>query len=150
MMRMAKRLHLPDSFAAAIRAAAVRAYPEECCGLIEGEDTADGWRATAIHATANLAEDRARRFLIDPQAQFDLMRHLRGTERRVIGCFHSHPDGRAEPSATDAAEAFEPGFLYLIAAGAPEPGFALVAFCYSEAEGFAPIAFDASGAARSS
>jgi proteasome lid subunit RPN8/RPN11 len=145
MTEVTKRLHLPDALAAAIRSAAQRAYPEECCGLIEGEDTADGWRAIAIHETANLAQDRARRFLIDPQAQFDLMRRLRETERRVIGCFHSHPGGRAEPSATDAAEACEPGFLYLSAAGAPERGFALAAFCYSEAEGFMPIALEGIG-----
>ena len=135
-------LRLSPALAEKVRTAAARAYPEECCGLIEGVDEADGWRATSLHETANRAEDRARRFLIDPQAQFDLMRGLRDTGRRVIGCFHSHPGGRAAPSATDAAEAYEPGFLYLIAGGTREGGFALAAFRFAEGAGFEPVALD--------
>lgn len=90
----------------------------------------EGWQALAVHETANLAESPARRFLVDPQAQFDLMRKLRGGERRILGCFHSHPDGSAEPSATDRADAYEANFLYLIAAGAPEIGFELKAYVF--------------------
>ena len=59
-------LHLADAFAARVLQAAARVYPNECCGLIEGIDMPDGWRATAIHEATNIAEDRARRFLIDP------------------------------------------------------------------------------------
>ena len=99
--------------------AASRAYPNECCGLIEGDDTPDGWRALAIHEAKNIADDPRRRFLIDPQAQFDLMRRLRGEDTRIIGCFHSHPDGEAKPSAADRAEAYETDFLYLIAGRQP-------------------------------
>ncbi|MEY4269196.1 MAG: hypothetical protein RLZZ58_412, partial [Pseudomonadota bacterium] len=32
----------------------------------------------------------------------------------VIGCYHSHPSGRAEPSATDAAMAAGDGQYWLI------------------------------------
>src|SRR4051812_4565879 len=99
-----KFLSLPDELAAQILRGAARAYPSECCGLIEGATTKDGWCALAIHETANLSPEPERRFLIDPQVQFDLMRKLRGSERCIIGCFHSHPGGRAEPSATDRAE----------------------------------------------
>jgi proteasome lid subunit RPN8/RPN11 len=35
----------------------------------------------------------------------------------VIGCYHSHPNGRAQPSATDLAGANVEDFLWLIAAG---------------------------------
>lgn len=126
--------------AASILQAAARAYPNECCGLIEGETTAEGWRACALHEAANLAENPRRRFLIDPRMQFDLMRKLRGGERRILGCFHSHPDGEAEPSATDAREAMESGFLYLIAAGAPDAGFTLAAYVFDAAKGFTPVA----------
>lgn len=113
-------LHLDDELAARILLAAARSHPDECCGLIEGVDTEDGWRATAIHEAANVAEEPRRRFLIDPQAQFALMRDLRGTERRLIGCYHSHPGGEAMPSATDRANAYEAGFLYVIAGGNPD------------------------------
>jgi proteasome lid subunit RPN8/RPN11 len=107
--------------------------------LIEGSDTADGWRATDIHEATNIAEDKARRFLIDPKVQFDLMRRLRDSDTRLIGCFHSHPGGRPEPSPTDRAEAYESDFLYLIAGGSADL-FTLKAYVFSDAEGFATVA----------
>jgi proteasome lid subunit RPN8/RPN11 len=134
----ARILHLPAELATRVRLAASRAYPNECCGLIEGADTPDGWRACAIHAATNVAEDPARRFLIDPQVQFDLMRRLRDSSLRIIGCFHSHPDGSAEPSATDRAEAYENGFIYVIAAGRPDT-FTLKAYLFTDTGGFSPL-----------
>jgi len=134
----ARVLHLSDELAAAVLQAAARAYPNEACGLIEGIDTADGWRALAIHEAANVAGDPARRFLVDPEVQFALLRKLRGTERRIIGCFHSHPNGRAEPSATDRANAYESDFLYLIAAGTTDV-FTLKAFLFTDAASFSPV-----------
>ena len=120
--------------------AAAGTFPQECCGLIEGIDTAEGWRALAIHEAANVAPDRARSFLIDPQAQFELLRSLRGSGRRVIGCFHSHPGGSPRPSATDRASAAESDFLWLIAGGSPEAGFTLGAYLFSEDSGFSALA----------
>jgi proteasome lid subunit RPN8/RPN11 len=35
----------------------------------------------------------------------------------VIGHWHSHPNGRAEPSARDAARALDNGQIWLILAG---------------------------------
>ena len=138
-----RALYLSDDLAAQLLGAAARAYPAECCGLIEGENAPDGWRAVALRETPNLAENPLRNFLIDPQAQFDLMRALRGAERRIIGCFHSHPDGAAEPSATDRASAFESDFLWLIAGGSPDGGLTLAGFRFVEGLGFAPIALRA-------
>jgi proteasome lid subunit RPN8/RPN11 len=136
---MAQRiLHLADELAARVLQAASRAYPNECCGLIEGDDTPDGWRALAIHEAKNIADDPRRRFLIDPQAQFDLMRRLRGEDTRIIGCFHSHPDGEAKPSAADRAEAYETDFLYLIAGGSPDV-FTLKAYLSTDAAGFSAV-----------
>ena len=132
-------LHLPDELAAAVLIAAGRSYPSECCGLIEGIDTLDGWRALAVHEAANLAEEPSRRFLIDPEVQFRLLRSLRGSERRIIGCFHSHPDGPPEPSATDAASACETDFLWLIAGGALASGLTLRAYVVAEEGGFSAV-----------
>jgi proteasome lid subunit RPN8/RPN11 len=132
-------LHLPDELAAHVLMAASRAYPNECCGLIEGANTADGLHATAIHEAANIADDPRCRFLIDPQVQFDLMRRLRGADTRIIGCFHSHPDGEAKPSATDRAEAYESDFLYLIAGGSPDV-FTLKAYLFTDMADFTALA----------
>jgi proteasome lid subunit RPN8/RPN11 len=140
----ARTLHLPDDLAARVLLAASRAYPNECCGLIEGAATPDGWRALQIHEANNIAEDPRRRFLIDPQAQFDLMRRLRDSDTRIIGCFHSHPDGEPTPSATDRAEAYESDFLYLIAAGQPDI-FTLKAYHFTDPTGFSPVSISSAG-----
>jgi len=137
------KLHLSDELAAQMLGAAARAFPLECCGLIEGIRTQGGWRVTALHEAANVAEDPARRFLIDPQKQFDLMRALRtlrASETRIIGCFHSHPAGPPEPSATDRAQALEDDFLWLIAGGSEESGFTLQAYVFTEESGFVRVA----------
>ena len=123
-------LYLSEDLAAAVLRAATRAYPAECCGLIEGVDTHAGWQAVAMHEAANVADDPKKHFLIEPQIQFDLMRRVRGSERRILGCFHSHPGGTPEPSARDRAEAYEAGFVYLIAGGDPESGFTLKAYVF--------------------
>jgi proteasome lid subunit RPN8/RPN11 len=136
---MLRILHLADDLSARVLQAAALAYPNECCGLIEGMDTPDGWRASAVHEATNVAEDKARRFLIDPKVQFDLMRRLRDAKTRIIGCFHSHPNGRAEPSAADRAEAYETDFVYLIAGGSGDL-FTLKAHVFTDAERFSPIA----------
>ena len=134
-----RTLHLSDELAAQMLGAASRAFPLECCGLIEGVRIKDCWRVTALHEAANVAEDPARHFLIDPQRQFDLMRALRAGETRIIGCFHSHPGGPAEPSATDRAQAYEDDFLWLIAGGSDASGFTLQAYVFTEESGFARV-----------
>lgn len=122
--------------------AARTAHPNECCGLIEGERDGNNWRALALHETKNLAENPRVHFLIDPETHFSLLRALRGTEREIIGCYHSHPDGSAEPSATDRSSANEDGFLWLIAGREDE----IAAFVYREKEkDFAPVILERVG-----
>lgn len=106
-MNSTVELFLPPAFRSQIFAEARAAHPRECCGLLEG----DGARITALHPTRNLAE-RPDRFEIDPAEQFRLMRE----GRRIVGCYHSHPGGRAEPSPRDAEFASEAGFLWLVCA----------------------------------
>jgi len=106
---------LPDALHEQLAVEARAAFPNECCGLIEGTATPEGWRATALHRSKNLAADSARAFLIDPQLHFDLLRHLRGTERAIIGCYHSHPAGPGAPSERDRAEAIDDRFIWLFA-----------------------------------
>jgi proteasome lid subunit RPN8/RPN11 len=91
--------------------------PRECCGLLVGLVGNDG---TAVplqcQPTRNLSEN-ADRFEIDPEGHFAILRQAREDNLDVIGCYHSHPNGRAEPSAVDLAGAGEDNFLWLIAAG---------------------------------
>ena len=107
-----------------IQAAAAAAYPAEGCGLLagvaadaaaEGSEEVTCWRVTRVVPSCNLLNQKDR-FEIDPAVRFALMRDLRGGPERLIGHYHSHPDGPACPSATDRAMAFEPELIWVIVA----------------------------------
>ena len=133
-------LHLSQDLRDEILDAASAAFPYECCGLIEGFFQADIWRAVAVHHARNLAENPKKHFLLDPQAHFELLRSLRGSERRIIGCFHSHPNGLSVPSDNDRAMAIEPNFVWLSASGEKADAFVLSAYVFDERIGdFCPI-----------
>ena len=105
---------MPDGLRVQILREAGSAHPRECCGLIEGEREAENFRITALHPARNLA-DEADKFEIDPRDQFAAYRCARAQARAIIGCYHSHPNGCAQPSAADLAGAGEENFLWLIA-----------------------------------
>ena len=99
----------------AVVAAAEASYPDEACGLLVGRWSAAGHcRLRRAVPSANLAPDPSVAFEIDPALRLDLQRRLRGGGQRVVGLYHSHPDGPARPSARDLARAWEPGLLWLI------------------------------------
>ena len=83
----------------------------EVCGLLFGAHDA----IVAVRACANVAEDPARRFEIDPAALFAALRAERAGGPVLVGHYHSHPSGETTPSATDAAMALPDGRIWLIA-----------------------------------
>lgn len=108
---------LAPALADALRAAARAAYPDECCGLLEGVRDGDVFRVHALHPARNLAP-RSDRFEIDVADHIVAQKTARANGRAIIGCYHSHPDGLAEPSPTDQAGAAQEDFLWVIVAGA--------------------------------
>jgi len=106
---------LPQALRGRILQEAHRARPAECCGLIEGVRGSASFEVTALHPARNLAASTDR-FDIDPRDQFVAHKAARAQGRAIIGCYHSHPGGRAQPSAADRAGAGEENFLWLIAA----------------------------------
>lgn len=107
-------VRISSEAAAAIRAEAVAAHPHECCGLLLGAvaDAID----RAVPAR-NVAADPASTFEIDPAALIAAERAARGGGPMLLGYYHSHPNGRAEPSARDRADAAADGRVWIIAAG---------------------------------
>ena len=97
---------------AAMRAAAAAAHPQEACGILLG--TAN--RITAALETRNVHPTPETHFAIDPQALIDAHRAARAGGPQVLGYFHSHPHGPAEPSATDRACAAGDGRVWAIIA----------------------------------
>jgi desampylase len=131
-------LIVPKALQVQLGEEACAAFPRECCGLIEGVCEGDCVRAVALHPAANLAT-RDDRFEIDPMEQFRLMRELRGSGREIVGCYHSHPNGTAEPSAHDLENASEDGFVWLIAAvDTASKGVTPAAFIYGN-RAFGPV-----------
>jgi len=97
-----------------IAAAAEAAFPGEGCGLLVGQG-GDPVQVTRVVPAINLcAGERNDRFELDPAARFAVQRTLRGTAERMVGHWHSHPNGRAFPSAEDLARAAEPDLIWLI------------------------------------
>jgi len=96
-----------------IRAEGRQAYPHECCGLLLGVDDGDGKRAleawpVANEWTADVALTEAEdahslrdRFYIPPKAYLQADRAARSRGLDIVGCYHSHPDDRAQPSERD-------------------------------------------------
>ncbi|HEY5049022.1 MAG TPA: M67 family metallopeptidase [Rhizomicrobium sp.] len=112
---MIEKLYFPTPLWDGLADEARAAFPRECCGLIEGIRDKTAAHAVAIHATRNAALE-ADRFEIDPAEHIRLLGQLRGTAKEIIGCYHSHPNGLAEPSKHDLAGASREDFLWLIVA----------------------------------
>ncbi|MDR6115291.1 MULTISPECIES: M67 family metallopeptidase [unclassified Sphingomonas] len=85
----------------------------EVCGLLLGQ----GDRIDGVVPCANVAAEPWHRFEIDPAALIAAHRAARGGGAAVIGHYHSHPTGLAEPSPRDAADAAPDGSIWLIAGG---------------------------------
>jgi proteasome lid subunit RPN8/RPN11 len=101
---------LPRAVRDAVVAHAREASPAECCGLLVGSP---GEITSAVRA-GNLSEN-PKRFLVDPKDHIRARRDARAAGLDVVGFYHSHPHSAAEPSETDAAEAWTyPNHLHLI------------------------------------
>ncbi len=118
---------------AAIRAEAERAHPRECCGILLG----DVARIDAILPAANVHALPETNFEIDPQTLIDAHRAARQGGEQVMGYYHSHPAGAAEPSATDCARAAHDGRIWAIA------GAGRVTFWRDNKGGFIELSYSA-------
>jgi proteasome lid subunit RPN8/RPN11 len=110
---MASKVTISRTLLADLLARAATSPEAEICGLLFGNDT----RIDHAQSTPNVAPDPARHFEIDPAALFAALRAERAGGARIMGYWHSHPGGRAHPSATDASMAAGDGKLWLIVTG---------------------------------
>jgi len=95
--------------------AAEAAYPGECCGLLVGRMLPNGTvEAIRAHASANLRKQNEKQFEIDPRLWVDLARALGRGPLKVVGLYHSHPDGPAQPSEVDLGAAWGEELVWLI------------------------------------
>ena len=110
-------LHLPRAVYDAIRAHGEETYPHECCGVLIGRTTTNGWRVEAAVKAGNTRTDSAHnRYEIAPIELVKIEREARGRGLGIAGFYHSHPDHPAQWSPTDFAEAHWLGCSYVITA----------------------------------
>ena len=112
-------------------AEAAEAAPRECCGILLG----CGALIEDLRPAANVAADPLRTFEIDPQALIDAHRAARNDGPHILGYYHSHPRGLAEPSATDRAQSPGDGSVWAIV------GQGGVTFWRDEEAGFVPLSY---------
>jgi desampylase len=98
---------------AAIRAHAAETPDVEVCGLLFGTVEA----VERVQRCANVAGNPATAFEIDPAALIAAHKAERAGGARLIGHYHSHPNGARAPSAVDASNADVVGQYWLIVAG---------------------------------
>jgi proteasome lid subunit RPN8/RPN11 len=89
-------------------------YPEECCGLLVGED----WAHPHVVRCANVQNarvargeselDAARAFWIDEQELLHALRSADVSGERLLAVYHSHVDTEAYLSHTDLSAALGP------------------------------------------
>ena len=100
-----------------LRAHGEATYPHECCGVLLGTATAEGWAIAASVRAGNLRTDSAHnRYQIAPVELVRIEREARGAGLSIGGFYHSHPDHPAQWSSTDFAEAHWLGCSYVITA----------------------------------
>ena len=113
-----RRLVLPLGLREEIVAHARESAPQECCGLLLGEDEVArrALRCRNVHPTPET------RYLIDSTQVFEAFKASKDFDRELVGIYHSHPRSAAYPSPTDRAEAHWPDAAYvLVSLRADEP-----------------------------
>lgn len=122
-----------------LREHAVTCFPEEACALLVGRWVNGKLLVRRVVKTLNIAENKLKFFEVDPSMRIKLERDLRTEQDEIIGVFHSHPNGLAKPSTSDAKMIVEKHFLWLIAA-VDERGMSEIgAFEAQQEGGFQPI-----------
>ncbi len=94
-----------------IVAHAAEAKPNECCGLIGGQDN----QARNTYRMQNVAQNPQLAYEAAPEDLFAARREMRERGEQLLGIYHSHP-GSAEPtpSQTDVQLAYYPQAVYFI------------------------------------
>ena len=116
-------LSLPRSYSDEIIAHAREDAPNECCGIIAGNDGS----TTKLYRALN-AEASPYRYNVDPKDQLRIYRDIDGKGWDVLAIYHSHTHTKAYPSPTDVQLAAWPEAYYVIVSLEDEANPVLRAF----------------------
>jgi len=92
-----------------------RAFPNECCGILYGHDSADGRIVERLEAVLNAfdASEQYHRFSISAETLMRAEKSAAEHGQLVLGFYHSHPDHPARPSEYDRDHGW-PFYSYVI------------------------------------
>ena len=102
-------LTLPQAFIDEMITHALEDAPNECCGIIAGQDG----RAVKLFRAQN-SEASPYRYNVDPKELFRIHRECDDNGWEFIVIYHSHTASEAYPSATDVRLAFWPETYYVL------------------------------------
>ncbi|MCF6215010.1 MAG: M67 family metallopeptidase [Emcibacter sp.] len=105
-----KKLFLPTDLEAQIRGHCEDNYPQEACGILIGQ----GGQVTKVIPSPNLSATPEKSFEIDPALIIHHQRDCRAGSDKIIGHYHSHPDGQAVPSTHDHAQNYDEALIWVI------------------------------------
>lgn len=105
------RIELTSAVHTGLLAEAARCWPHEACGLLLGDDIEV---ISQMEICANVHPHPATHFEIDPASLIAAHRRARLGGVKLIGYYHSHPDGDAVPSSVDRAMASGDGRIWAI------------------------------------
>jgi [CysO sulfur-carrier protein]-S-L-cysteine hydrolase len=98
--------------------------PIECCGMLAGRDAV----TTRAFPATNAAKNPATEYEIAPKQLFQLTRDIRAAGLELLGIYHSHPNGKNDPSPRDIEQAYYPDVAYFIISPLPNAEKPLRAF----------------------
>jgi desampylase len=118
-------LEISSELRANLLSEAQKAGPLECCGLLLGIEGNDKDTVTEILPAINVSPTPHSHFEIDPATLIATEKAMRTDNLKgnalyeapvILGYYHSHPNGLATPSATDAEMAAADGRYWVIIA----------------------------------
>ena len=83
-----------------ILAHAEKNLPEEACGLIAGEVTAEGKVIREVYLLTNIDHSNEH-FSLDPKEHLAAIKDIRAKGLKPLGNWHSHPESPSRPSQED-------------------------------------------------
>ena len=113
-----------------------QSYPEECCGLLIGQQentkkivrtiyqTRNSWGEDCTSDLFSSGGSKRNRFAIAPAELLQAQKTARAQNLSIVGIYHSHPNAAAIPSKFDRAIAW-PEYSYLIISLQQQPVAAL-------------------------
>jgi proteasome lid subunit RPN8/RPN11 len=97
---MIEKLILTRKHWQAMRRHVARRVPLEACGLLGGKNS-----QVVITLGVPNSERSPVRFCMDAREQWRAFKSIEAAGLELVGIYHSHPNGPANPSPTDVAEA---------------------------------------------